>query len=185
MSLEGTRKRKRTNLFVNDSEYCLMRWRISQFLCNAPFWRLARHVSPTPSNTVKPLLYAFGDVSDPYPETVAALEDILTDYIVDTCHEAAKMAEIAGRQKIKVDDFKFLLRNDARKLGRAEELLVLQKEFVEARKTFDSTEGKQLSKTYNQEKEKEKKKKEKEEKKEKKRKEKEERKREIKKEGKE
>ncbi|KAG5358139.1 Transcription initiation factor TFIID subunit 13 [Yarrowia sp. B02] len=145
MSLEGTRKRKRTNLFVND---------------------------------IKPLLYAFGDVSEPYPETVAALEDILTDYIVDTCHEAAKMAEIAGRQKIKVDDFKFLLRNDPRKLGRAEELLVLQKEFVEARKAFDSTEGKQLSKTYNQEKEKEKKKKEKEEKKEKKRKEKEEKKKE-------
>jgi transcription initiation factor TFIID subunit 13 len=49
---------------------------------------------------------------------------------------------------VKVDDFKFALRNDHRKLGRVEELLVLQREINEARKTFDNSEGKSLSRSY-------------------------------------
>lgn len=47
------------------------------------------------------------------------------------------MATHARRNKIKVDDFKFALRRDQRKLGRVEELLVLSKEIADARKQFD------------------------------------------------
>jgi transcription initiation factor TFIID subunit 13 len=52
------------------------------------------------------------------------------------CLEAAKVA--APRIKLKVDDFKIVLRNDSRKLGRVEELLYLQKVIAEARKQFDT-----------------------------------------------
>jgi len=50
--------------------------------------------------------------------------------------EAARIA--APRHKLKVDDFKVALRNDARKLGRVEELLYYQKVIAEARKQFDA-----------------------------------------------
>ncbi|KAK9456431.1 transcription initiation factor IID, 18kD subunit-domain-containing protein [Dipodascopsis uninucleata] len=101
------------------------------------------------TNDVRALMYAFGDSVNPERESVACLEDILTDYIVDMCHEAARMAKTTNRNKVKVDDFKFALRRDYRKLGRVEELQRLSKEIHEARKTFDDSEGKSLSKSVN------------------------------------
>lgn len=56
------------------------------------------------------------------------------------------MAQTTKRNKVKVDDFKFALRNDYKKLGRIDELQRLSKEIQEARKTFDDSEGKSLSK---------------------------------------
>ena len=47
------------------------------------------------------------------------------------------MATHARRNKIKVDDFKFALRRDPKKLGRVEELLVMAKVIADARKQFD------------------------------------------------
>lgn len=93
------------------------------------------------TNDLKSLLYAYGDVSNPHPETVAVLEDILQEYIAAMCFEAYRVAKAANRQKLKVDDFKFALRNDPRKLGRVEELLTLQKEIAEAKKMFENDEG--------------------------------------------
>ncbi|KAK9478825.1 transcription initiation factor IID, 18kD subunit-domain-containing protein [Lipomyces japonicus] len=97
------------------------------------------------TNDVRALMYAFGDVHDPDRESVAVLEDILSDYIVDMCHEAARMAKTTNRNKVKVDDFKFALRRDYKKLGRIDELQRLSKEIQQARKTFDDSEGKSLS----------------------------------------
>lgn len=107
-----------------------------------------RQRQPLFANDLKALLFAFGDVDNPYIETVGVLEDILQEYIFNICQEASRMARAAGRHKIKVDDFKFALRNDPRKLGRVEKLLLLQKEFDAARKEYDYSrlEGKQLQK---------------------------------------
>ncbi|KAK9450809.1 transcription initiation factor IID, 18kD subunit-domain-containing protein [Limtongia smithiae] len=106
------------------------------------------------TNDVRALMYAFGDVANPDRESVAVLEDILTDYIVDVCHEAARMAKTTNRNKVKVEDFKFALRRDYKKLGRIEELQRLSKEISEARKTFDDSEGKSLAKVAHADKEK-------------------------------
>lgn len=46
----------------------------------------------------------------------------------------------SASQKVKVDDFKFALRRDGKKLGRVEELLVMQKEIAQAKKLFDDKE---------------------------------------------
>jgi transcription initiation factor TFIID subunit 13 len=86
---------------------------------------------------VRTLMYAYGDDPDPLPESVQVLDEIVTEYIVDMCHDAARMASQARRNKIKVDDFKFALRHDPRKLGRVEELLVMSKVIADARKQFD------------------------------------------------
>jgi transcription initiation factor TFIID subunit 13 len=91
---------------------------------------------------VRALLYAFGDEQDPLPETVRVLDEIVTDFIIETCHTAARSATFSNRQKIKVDDFKFAIRNNEAMLGRVQELLGMDKELKEARKQFEVPEGK-------------------------------------------
>ena len=75
------------------------------------------------SNTVVRLaLYAFGDVKDPLDETVRILDELTTDFVIETCHKASQVANLSGRQKVKVDDFKFAIRGDEIMLGRVHEL---------------------------------------------------------------
>lgn len=93
---------------------------------------------------MKAFLYAFGDDADPLPETVRVLDEIVTDFIIETCHQAARSATYSNRQKIKVDDFKFAIRHNEFMLGRVQELLGLDKELKEARRQImdDLAEGK-------------------------------------------
>lgn len=88
--------------------------------------------------TVASMMYAFGD-TDSTTESIAVMEDILTDFITELCLGASRAA--GQRQKVRVDDFKFVLRNDPKKLGRVEELLNLQKEIQKAKKLFDEEES--------------------------------------------
>ncbi|KAK8197686.1 transcription initiation factor IID, 18kD subunit-domain-containing protein [Phyllosticta capitalensis] len=81
-------------------------------------------------------LVAFGDDRHPLPETIRVLDEIITDFIIETCHEAALCASYSRRAKIKVDDFKFILRKDPVKLGRVTELLNKEKEIRTQRKVF-------------------------------------------------
>ncbi|KAK3055287.1 hypothetical protein LTR09_003840 [Extremus antarcticus] len=89
------------------------------------------------------LLYAFGDphrtptTPSPLPGTITILDEILTDFIIETCHYAALSASYSRRQKIKVDDFKFVLRRDERLLGRVLEQLWREKRIKEERKIVD------------------------------------------------
>ena len=91
-------------------------------------------------------LLAFGDNDYPLPETLRLLDEITTDYIIETCHEAASVAHHARRAKIKLDDFKFMLRRDTGKLGRVSEMLETDKELKRKRKAFDTDEGAVLGK---------------------------------------
>ena len=91
-------------------------------------------------------LLAFGDNDYPLPETLRLLDEIITDYIIETCHEAASVAHHARRAKIKLDDFKFMLRRDTGKLGRVSEMLETDKELKRKRKAFDTDEGAVLQK---------------------------------------
>ncbi|KAJ1836395.1 hypothetical protein IWW55_003574 [Coemansia sp. RSA 2706] len=86
------------------------------------------------SRELPTLMYGFGDVSQPLPESVDVLEDILIDYINHTCVQAAKAA--GRRSKVTVDDFKFVLRKDPKKLARVEELIAMNKEIESARSLF-------------------------------------------------
>jgi transcription initiation factor TFIID subunit 13 len=100
-------------------------------------------VTPT---QVEAFLLAFGDNDYPLPETVRVLDEIITDYIIETCHEAASVAHHARRAKIKLDDFKFMLRRDTVKLGRVSDMLETDKELKRKRKAFDTDEGAVLGK---------------------------------------
>ncbi|KAL4946244.1 hypothetical protein BDV06DRAFT_183031 [Aspergillus oleicola] len=110
-----------------------------------PRARAARHKGQMnfPSE-LRLLLLAYGDPaphpsfpSEPLPETVRVLDEIVTDFVLEMCHGAAQHANYSRRQKIKVDDFRFALRRDPNKLGRVQELLRMERELKEARKQFD------------------------------------------------
>lgn len=92
------------------------------------------------------MLYAYGDVSNPRHDTVSVLEDIVVDFISTTCQQASALAtDHAHRHKVKVDDFKFLLRpshqkDGGKKIGRVEELLYMQEVIKRARQQFNTKE---------------------------------------------
>ncbi|KAF2256135.1 transcription initiation factor IID, 18 kDa subunit, partial [Trematosphaeria pertusa] len=106
-----------------------------------PRMRLRTKGAQFPASDLTAFLVAYGDCIPPLPETIRTLDEIITDYIIETCHEAAAVAHHARRQKIKLDDFKFMLRRDTAKLGRVSEMLETDKELKRKRKAFDTDEG--------------------------------------------
>ncbi|KAL1584532.1 hypothetical protein WHR41_07088 [Cladosporium halotolerans] len=92
------------------------------------------------SDDLGSLLVAFGDHPPPLPSTITALDEILTDFIIETCHYAALSASYSRRQKIKADDFKFVLRRDEVLLGRVQEQLWRERKLKEDRKMVDTNE---------------------------------------------
>ncbi|KAI9811615.1 MAG: Transcription initiation factor TFIID subunit 13 [Pycnora praestabilis] len=108
-----------------------------------PRARAARHKGQQNFySDLKALLYAYGDDREPLPETIKVLDEIVTDYIIETAHSAASSATYSRRAKIKVDDFKFALRKDPSKLGRVQELLEMDKELKKARQAFNPEDDK-------------------------------------------
>ena len=83
---------------------------------------------------ISSMMNAFGDVEDPLPASIAMLEEIFVDYLINMCQVAAQCS--GNRNKVRVDDIMFCLRHDARKLGRTQELLRLQKEISDARRQY-------------------------------------------------
>ncbi|KAF2809767.1 transcription initiation factor IID, 18 kDa subunit, partial [Mytilinidion resinicola] len=106
-----------------------------------PRMRLRQHGRQFPTTDLEAYLIAFGDAVPPLPTTIAVLDEIITDFIIESCHEAAAAAQHSRRAKIKVDDFKFMLRRDAAKLGRISELIAKDKEMKAQRKAFSTEEG--------------------------------------------
>ncbi|OON21154.1 transcription initiation factor IID, subunit [Opisthorchis viverrini] len=86
---------------------------------------------------VRSMLYAFGDVENPLPETVAVLEEVAVKHIIQMTRKALKV----GRSgKISVDDMLYLVRRDPKKFSRVKELLLLSEELRRARKAFEEDE---------------------------------------------
>lgn len=88
---------------------------------------------------IESMLYGFGAPMPPAgssispkanTETVRVLDEIITDFIIETCHSAVAIASYSGRTKLKLDDFQWVIRNDPSKLGRV-------KGMFEAKRTID------------------------------------------------
>ncbi|OMJ24379.1 Transcription initiation factor TFIID subunit 13 [Smittium culicis] len=84
-------------------------------------------------------MYGFGDSLDTNMDSAKLLEEILIDYINNICVQTALVA--GRRSKVTVDDFKFCLRKDPKKLARIEELISANKEIENARKMFKEDDG--------------------------------------------
>jgi transcription initiation factor TFIID subunit 13 len=95
----------------------------------------------TPNTTHPPTPF-----TQAFPETLRVLDEILTDFIIETCHNAVSIAAYSGRAKLKLSDFDFVLRKDAIKLGRVQEMLKKKREIEYQRRAFHASEGTQGSK---------------------------------------
>ncbi|KAF9961198.1 hypothetical protein BGZ72_004528 [Mortierella alpina] len=84
---------------------------------------------------LKQLMYGFGDVLNPSNDAVGVLEDMLIEYLTDTCAQAAAVADKRG--KVIVEDFKFVLRKDTKKRARVDELLYMNEDIRRAKKIAD------------------------------------------------
>ncbi|GAA5940944.1 Taf13p [Sporobolomyces koalae] len=82
------------------------------------------------------MMYGFGDDYNSAPDTIAVMEELVIDHITDICLQASRIASSRGR--IKLDDFRFALRHDPKKLARLEELLFMQEEIARARRGFEN-----------------------------------------------
>ncbi|KAI9671882.1 MAG: Transcription initiation factor TFIID subunit 13 [Alyxoria varia] len=99
-----------------------------------------RETRPTyaSSGELKDLLYACGDVPQPLNSTVRALDEIASDFIIETCYSAVSIASYSRRTKLKIDDFKWAIRRNERMLGRVTELLEKDNEMTDTRKMIDA-----------------------------------------------
>lgn len=88
------------------------------------------------------LLYAHGDVEAPLDSTKKVLDEMLSDFIVELAFEADRAAQLSGRQKVKLEDFKFACRKDPIKLGKIEEVFAKKAEIDAARKAVDMSDDK-------------------------------------------
>ncbi|KAI1506110.1 TFIID-18kDa-domain-containing protein [Biscogniauxia marginata] len=86
---------------------------------------------------VAALLYAYGDVANPLPETVRVLDEIVTEFLEGVCFEASRHAQVAGRQKLKFDDFEFALRRNPQYLGKVRSMIDKRQWIKEQRRTFN------------------------------------------------
>lgn len=96
-----------------------------------------------------PMMYGFGD-ENPAADTVSVMEELLIEHITDIVSYPAPPSEPSSRRtdtvsrgkctqaqristnrgKIKVEDFKFALRKDPKKLARVEELLFMTEDIA-------------------------------------------------------
>ncbi|GAA6028375.1 hypothetical protein JCM8097_007001 [Rhodosporidiobolus ruineniae] len=81
-----------------------------------------------------PMMYGFGD-DNPAPDTINVMEELVIEHITDICTQAHQIS--TNRGKVKVDDFRFALRRDPKKLARLDELLFMQEEIARARRGFE------------------------------------------------
>ncbi|RYP51255.1 hypothetical protein DL768_003352 [Monosporascus sp. mg162] len=85
---------------------------------------------------VSRLLFAFGDVESPLPETVRVLDEIVTEFLEGVCFEASRHAQAAGRQKLKFDDFEFALRRSPAYLGKVRSMIDKRQHIASMRNLF-------------------------------------------------
>ncbi|OCT50622.1 putative transcription initiation factor TFIID subunit 13 [Cladophialophora carrionii] len=95
----------------------------------------------TPNTTHPPTPF-----THPFPETLRVLDEMLTDFIIETCHDAVSVATYSGRAKLKLSDFEFVLRRDSIKLGRVQEMFKKKRDIDNKKKLFDTNEGREGTK---------------------------------------
>ncbi|KAL5532755.1 hypothetical protein ACEPAF_4529 [Sanghuangporus sanghuang] len=91
------------------------------------------------SKELPKLMYGFGDDKQVAADTVAVMEEILIEYIVDVCQTALSPTK---KNRLQIEDLRRALSRpaDAKKLARMEELLFMQEDIKRARKQFEENE---------------------------------------------
>ncbi|ROW17247.1 hypothetical protein VPNG_01241 [Cytospora leucostoma] len=95
---------------------------------------------PLATITVTQFLIAHGDSRQPLPDTIRVLDEILTEFIQGVSFEATRVAQLAGRQKVKYEDFQFAMRKNPVFLGKAAENKELREIIDKQRRVFNEDE---------------------------------------------
>ncbi|PWN30134.1 hypothetical protein BDZ90DRAFT_229164 [Jaminaea rosea] len=95
-------------------------------------------------------MYGFGDSPQPDPRSIDVMERLTISFLVDLCHRCrpAPYAHPSSsnparnpyltRSRVKIDDLRFALRKDDKKLARLEELIYLDGIISGAKKILDT-----------------------------------------------
>lgn len=86
---------------------------------------------------IEQLLFALGDGPFSLEPTINALEESLVEYLGDLCTATQIYSRSKNRNRIKVDDLPFSLRNDPHKLSRLEYIVNQSQRIENAKKIFD------------------------------------------------
>ena len=74
--------------------------------------------------------------------TRRVLDELATDFITELCYEAHRAAQVAGRQKVKLEDVKFACRKSPVYLGKIEEIFGRKEIIDKAKKLVDVNDDK-------------------------------------------
>jgi transcription initiation factor TFIID subunit 13 len=81
------------------------------------------------------MMYGFGDARNPNQQSIEVMESLTVAFLTDLCHRCrpsstslptSRHYPYAQRAKVKMDDLRFALRKDEKKLARLEELIYLE-----------------------------------------------------------
>ncbi|KAJ2043303.1 Transcription initiation protein spt3, partial [Coemansia sp. S155-1] len=72
---------------------------------------------------IQQMMYVFGEVQDPLPETTMLIEDIVRSQVIEIIVMAAAQAQRRGSRFMAAEDFIFLIRHDRTKVLRLKEYL--------------------------------------------------------------
>ncbi|KAI9228534.1 MAG: transcription initiation factor IID, 18kD subunit-domain-containing protein [Piptocephalis tieghemiana] len=88
------------------------------------------------------MMYGFGDAPNPSLDSANLLEDMVSEYVVDLSLEMARCMDRSSTRSSAPGptELRLALRNDPKKLARAEELLRLQEEINRTRKLYSTDE---------------------------------------------
>ncbi|KAK6454314.1 transcription initiation factor IID, 18kD subunit-domain-containing protein [Scheffersomyces xylosifermentans] len=86
---------------------------------------------------IENLLFAMGDRPVSTDLTVQALEEILVEYLTDLSRDILAYARSQGRNRIKMNDLMFALRNDPLKLARYQYTIEQSQRIERAKKLFE------------------------------------------------
>eukprot|EP00288_Rhodomonas_lens_P000148 CAMPEP_0177732548 /NCGR_PEP_ID=MMETSP0484_2-20121128/23177_1 /TAXON_ID=354590 /ORGANISM="Rhodomonas lens, Strain RHODO" /LENGTH=168 /DNA_ID=CAMNT_0019245803 /DNA_START=44 /DNA_END=550 /DNA_ORIENTATION=- len=92
---------------------------------------------------LKRMMYGFGDMEQPLPETVEVMDDIVCEFISRLTEQVVVLSEKRGKKgKLATEDVLFLVRKHPKMYYRAKELIRLDKEIKRASKiTNDAIDG--------------------------------------------
>lgn len=81
------------------------------------------------------MMHSLGDDKNPFKETVTILEDLVCQYILSVTDQACSLVDVLSL--LSTDHILHVVRNDAKKYARVQELLTVNEELKKARKAFD------------------------------------------------
>lgn len=77
-------------------------------------------------NELRAMMYGFGDVVNPRPDSVALMEELVLEYFATLVKKSTEVAHAQRRERPDVTDIKVVVRKDRRKINRVRYLLEMK-----------------------------------------------------------